>query len=484
MFAQAPEAIQSSEYHYAREERAMRIGFHGAARTVTGSKYLLTYGDYRLLVDCGLFQGDFGLHQRNWKPMAFRAAEVSDVLFTHAHIDHTGYFPRLVKDGFSGRGLASPPTKALLGILLPDSGGLQEEEARWVNKIGSSRHAPALPLYTESDARDSLRLLARIEFGERVMLHPGLQVTLHRAGHILGAAFLEIAYKNRSGEHQTIVFSGDMGRRGIPILHDPEPLPEADYVVMESTYGDRIHEKRDVQGQIKAALEAAFARGGVVVIPAFAVGRTQELLYRLHELFEANQLPRVPVWVDSPMANSVVDLYSRFRAEHDPEMLELENHGHSPLVSPYFRVCRAREDSKLLNQEKGPAVIISASGMATGGRVLHHLLHRLGKRENTILFVGYQAEGTLGRRLLEGETEVKILGEMVRVEAAIELLPTLSAHADSLELMDWLRNAPRPPKAVFLTHGEPAAQEALAAQIRGELGWTVRIPAPDEIVEV
>ena len=462
----------------------MRIGFHGAARTVTGSKYLLSYGDYRLLVDCGLFQGTFALHQRNWQPMAFRPSDVADVLFTHAHIDHTGYFPRLVKDGFAGRGLGSPPTKALLGVLLPDSGGLQEEEARWVNKIGSSRHAPALPLYTEDEARDSLRLLARVEFGEKVQLHPGLQVQLHRAGHILGAAFLELGYKNRSGEHQTLVFSGDLGRRNIPILHDPEPLPEADYVVLESTYGDRVHEKRDVQGQIKDVLEAAFRRGGVVVIPSFAVGRTQELLYSLHELYEANAMPRVPIWVDSPMANSVVDLYCRFRAEHDVAMLEMEDHGDSPLSAPYFRVCRAREDSKLLNEEKGPAIIISASGMATGGRVLHHLLHRLGKPENTVLFVGYQAEGTLGRRLLEGEKEVKILGEMVSVEAAVQLLPSLSAHADSLELIAWLRTAPRAPKAVFLTHGEPAAQEALAGRIRSELGWTVRIPEPDEIAEV
>ena len=236
--------------------------------------------------------------------------------------------------------------------------------------------------------------------------------------------------------------------------------------------------------QIESQIETAFQRGGVVVIPSFAVGRTQELLYRLHELYEANAMTRVPVWVDSPMANSVVDLYCRFRAEHDVEMVEMENHGDSPLVAPYFRICRAREDSKLLNEEKGPAVIISASGMATGGRVLHHLLHRLGRPENTVLFVGYQAEGTLGRRLLEGEKEVKILGEMVKVEAAIELLPSLSAHADSLELLAWLGTAPRPPKKVFLTHGEPAAQEALAERIRSELGWTVGIPEPDEIAEV
>ena len=462
----------------------MKVGFHGAARTVTGSKTLLTYGDYRLLVDCGLFQGGFDLHQRNWRPMPFLPADLGDVLFTHAHIDHAGYFPRLVRDGFRGRGLASPPTKALLSIVLPDSGGLQEEEARWVNKIGSSRHQPALPLYTEAEARESLRLLSRIDFGENVELHPGLHVRLHRAGHILGAAFAEIGYKNRQGEKQVIVFSGDMGRRDIPILRDPEPLPDADFIVMESTYGDRVHEKRDVQGQIRVALEEAFARGGVVVIPAFAVGRTQELLYRLHLLFESGALPRVPVSVDSPMANSVVDLYCRYRSEHDVEMQELEDHGASPLVSPYFRICRTREDSKLLNNENGPAIILSASGMATGGRVLHHLLHRLGRPENTVLFVGFQAEGTLGRRLVEGEKEVKILGEIVKVEAQVKLLPTLSAHADSLELMAWLRTASRAPKAIFLNHGEPAAQEALAQAIRSELGWEVRIPEPDEVAEV
>ena len=462
----------------------MKIGFHGAARTVTGSKYLLTYGSYRLLVDCGLFQGAFETHQRNWRPLPFRAEQVDDVLFTHAHIDHTGYFPRLAKDGFSGRALASPPTKGLLGVLLPDSGGLQEEEARYANKRGFSRHQPALPLYTEADAKTSLRLLARVEFDTPTELHPGLTVTLRRAGHILGAAFVEVRYKDRHGDRRTLVFSGDLGRRGVPILVDPEPLPEASWIVCESTYGNRLHDRTDVKEQLRAELTGAFARGGVVLIPAFAVGRTQEILYHLFELFRDGRLPVVPVFVDSPMANSVVDLYCRYHSEHDLEMRELEEAAGSPLVTPYFTACRAREESKRLNDLKGPAVIVSASGMATGGRILHHLFHRLGQPGTTVLFVGYQAEGTLGRALVSGEREVTVLGEPITVRATIRQMESLSAHADADELMAWLATAPKPPLGVFLTHGEPAAQEALADRVRKELGWTVRIPDQDEVAEV
>lgn len=461
----------------------MKIGFHGAARTVTGSKYLVSLGSYRLLLDCGLFQGGFEMHQRNWQDLPFRPAEVSDVLFTHAHIDHTGYFPKLVREGFAGRGLATPPTKGLLGVMLPDSGGLQEEEARYAAKKGFSRHEKPLPLYTESDARRSLDRLARIDFGERTEVHPGVGVTMHRAGHILGAAFAQIDVPGPGGRKR-VVFSGDLGREGVPILMDPEPLPEADAIVVESTYGDRLHEKTDVKEQLRNALADAFARGGVVLIPAFAVGRTQEVLYHVHELYEAGQLPRVPVYVDSPMANSVVDLYCRYRSEYDVEMRAIDEAEGNPLLAPYFRVCRSREDSKKLNEERGPAVVISASGMATGGRILHHLRLRLGDPRSTVLFVGYQAAGTLGRRLVEGAEEVRVLGDVVPVRAHVQQLPALSAHADADGILAWLRTAPRPPKAVYLTHGEPPAQEALRERIERELGWTVVIPEPDDVVDL
>lgn len=462
----------------------MQIGFHGAARTVTGSKYLLTLDHYRLLVDCGLFQGGFEMHQRNWKPTPFTPASVDDVLFTHAHVDHTGYFPRLAADGFTGRALATPPTKALLGVLLPDSGGLQEEEARFANKKGFSRHSPARPLYTEEDANRSLELLRKIEFGQETPLHKGLKATLHRAGHILGAAFVELRYRDKGSDWKTLVFSGDMGRRGVPILHDPAPLPACDVLVCESTYGDRLHEATDPKEQLRRELEDAFRRGGFTVIPAFAVGRTQEVLYHLFELFEEGRLPKVPVYVDSPMANSVVELYCRYRSEHDVEMQELEDHAGSPLQTPYFTVVRKRDESKKLNLEAGPAVVISASGMATGGRVLHHLYHRLRDARNTVLFVGYQAEGSLGRRLLEGETEVSVLGEPITVKAAIRQIPALSAHADADELIAWMKTAPKAPGTLFLTHGEPAAQDAFAARIRSELGWNVRVPEPGDVAEV
>lgn len=462
----------------------MQIGFHGAARTVTGSKYLLATDHYRLLVDCGLFQGGFEMHQRNWKPLPFEPSSVDDVLFTHAHIDHTGYFPRLAADGFTGRAFATPPTKALLGVLLPDSGGLQEEEARWANKRGYSRHSPARPLYTEEDANRSLRLLHRLEFDQETPLHKRMKAKLHRAGHILGAAFAEIRYRDGDAGWKTVVFSGDMGRRGVPILHDPAPLPACDVLVCESTYGDRLHEPTDPKEQLRRELEEAFGRGGFTVVPAFAVGRTQELLYHLFELFEEGRLPKVPVYVDSPMANSVVELYCRYRSEHDVEMNELEEASGSPLQTPYFTVVRKRDESKKLNFERGPGIVVSASGMATGGRVLHHLFHRLGDARNTVLFVGYQAEGTLGRRLLEGETDVTVMGEGLTVKAAIRQIPALSAHADANELIAWMKTAPAPPKTLFLTHGEPAAQDAFAARIRTALGWNVHVPEPGETVEV
>jgi metallo-beta-lactamase family protein len=462
----------------------MQIGFHGAARTVTGSKYLLTAEKYRLLVDCGLFQGGFEMHQRNWRPMPFEPSSVNDVLFTHAHIDHTGYFPRLAADGFTGRAFATPPTKALLGVLLPDSGGLQEEEARWANKKGYSRHTPARPLYTEEDANRSLRLLNRLEFDQETPLHKGVKAKLHRAGHILGAAFAEIRYRDGDAGWKTVVFSGDLGRRGVPILHDPAPLPACDVLVCESTYGDRLHEPTDPKEQLRRELEEAFGRGGFTVIPAFAVGRTQELLYHLFELFEEKRLPKVPVYVDSPMANSVVELYCRYRSEHDVEMNELEEVSGSPLRTPYFTVVRKRDESKKLNFESGPGIVVSASGMATGGRVLHHLYHRLGDARNTVLFVGYQAEGTLGRQLVEGETDVTVMGQGITVKAAIRQVPALSAHADADELIAWMRTAPAPPKTLFLTHGEPAAQDVFAARIRTELGWNVHVPEPGEVVEV
>jgi metallo-beta-lactamase family protein len=458
----------------------MQIGFHGAARTVTGSKYLLTVDRYRLLVDCGLFQGGPGMQERNFRPMAFRPDQVDDVLFTHAHVDHTGYFPRFVADGFRGRAFATPPTKALLGVLLPDSGFLQEEEARWAAKKGLSARA----LYTEEDATRALELLHRIDFGEEKPLVKGLKATMHRAGHILGAAFVEIRFRDRGGAWRTAVFSGDLGRRGVPILQDPEPLPACDVLVCESTYGDRLHEATDPKEQLRRELEEAFGRGGFTVIPAFAVGRTQEVLYHLFELFEEGRLPKVPVYVDSPMANSVVELYCRYRSEHDVEMQELEDRAGSPLLTPYFTVVRKRDESKKLNDQAGPAVVVSASGMATGGRVLHHLFHRLRDPRSTVLFVGYQAEETLGRRLLEGETEVEVLGEPVPVKAAIRKIPALSAHADADELIAWMKTAPAPPKTLFLTHGEPAAQDAFAARVRSELGWNVAVPAHDDVVEV
>lgn len=462
----------------------MKIGFFGAARTVTGSRHLVDFHGFRVLVDCGLFQGGFELHQRNWQPLPFAEESVDRVVFTHAHIDHSGYFPRFVKMGFAGKALATPPTAALLRYLLPDSGGLQEEEARYANKKGFSRHEVALPLYTEAEAKRSLARIESRAFDRWHTLEHGVQLRFHRAGHILGAGFLEFVQERRGLAPERIVFSGDLGRTGVPILKDPDPLPETDTVVIEATYGDRLHEVTDVKEQLRIALADGFARGGVVLIPAFAVGRTQEILYHLNSLYQEGALPKVPVYVDSPMANSVVELYCKHTSEYDVEMQELDEADGCPLVRPFFHVTRTREESKKLNSLPGPAVIVSASGMATGGRILHHLARRISEPGTTVLFAGYQARGTLGRRLLEGAPEVRLLGAMLPVRAAVKQIPALSAHADADGLMAWLRTAPKPPKRVFLVHGEDEALEGFAARITRELGWDVSIPARDETVTV
>lgn len=454
----------------------MRLGFFGAARTVTGSKTLVSAAGHRLLVDCGLFQGAFETHQRNWEPLPFDPRGLDAVVFTHAHIDHSGFFPRLVREGFDGEALASAPTRALLGVLLPDAGRLQEEEARYGNAHGVSRHSPALPLFTEAEARAAVERVSAAPFGAPRELRSGLTLTLRRAGHILGAAFLELQERTGDAE-RTVVFSGDLGRRAVPILVDPEPLPECGLLVLESTYGDRLHDGEQPRERLAREVKEAVSRGGILLVPAFAVGRTQELLYHLHGLLEERAIPEVPVVIDSPMAASVVDLYLRFRSEHDAEMLHLEENGERPLESRFFRVTKTREESKKLNEARGPMIVISASGMANGGRVQHHLLHRLSDPSTTVLFVGYQAEGTTGRKLLEGAAEIPLLGETVGVKAAIRQITSFSAHADADELLAWVKSAPRPPRRIALNHGEPPALEALAARLRAETGAEVVIPS-------
>ena len=460
------------------------LTFLGATGTVTGSRYLLEAHDRRILVDAGLFQGPKELRLRNWARFPVKPATIDAVVLTHAHIDHTGYLPRLVRQGFAGPTYATPPTRQLLDVLLPDAAHLQEEEARYANKVGSSKHSPALPLFDLSDAKEAIRTLEPTPFGAVTTLHPGLEFRYHRQGHILGAAAVEFRIKVSGGRHITLYFSGDVGRYDVPILRPPEPYPGSTYLVVESTYGDRHHDHTDARETLARVVRETAERGGVLLIPAFAIDRTQEILYFLRELAVEGAIPSLPVYLDSPMARQATATYRRAVREHDAEMRELVNEGVDPLSPPNFTEIGKVDESKRLNASEGPAVIISASGMATGGRILHHLRHRLPDPRNTVLFVGYQAAGTRGRRLLSGEPEVKIFGQMVPVRARIESVSSLSAHADVDELTIWASSAGEKPSTVFVTHGEPESSRALAAHFAERFGWNCVIPEFGETVEL
>ncbi|MCB2082182.1 MAG: MBL fold metallo-hydrolase [Hyphomicrobiales bacterium] len=451
----------------------MKLTFLGATGTVTGSKYLLERGKQRILVDCGLFQGHKELRLRNWDPLPINPASIDAVILTHAHIDHSGYLPLLVRNGFQGKVYCSEATEALCRILLPDSAFLHEEDARRANRYGYSKHHPALPLYTQEDAEAALTLFEPIAFGWPCDVGGGMRVVLSRSGHILGSAFVQVTDGRR-----TVVFSGDIGRMHDPIMHSPAQLQDADYLLVESTYGDRQHAETDPVEEIGEVVRSTVAAGGSVVIPAFAVGRAQLILYCLYQLKQRGMMPDVPVYLDSPMAISATDLFRRFHQEHK---LSAELAERVCDVATYTRTVEA---SKAILQSPMPAVIISASGMATGGRVLHHLKHFITDARNTILFSGFQAGGTRGDRLLRGEKEIKIHGEMFPVRARIENLENMSAHGDYVEILSWLSHFHRPPRQTFITHGEPEAAASLKEKIENAYGWRVTIPEYLESVEL
>lgn len=448
----------------------MKLTFLGATETVTGSKYLLEDSGKKILIDCGLFQGKKDLRLRNWASLPVNPASIDAVLLTHAHLDHSGYIPKLVKAGFKGPVYCSKATFDLCKILLPDSGHIQEEDADSANRHSYSKHHPALPLYTEEDARNALQFFRTVDFGKRYRIGDDFTFSLFRAGHILGAAFIRVT----AGDGTSILFSGDIGRLHDPVMKPPAKIQGADYLVVESTYGDRLHDKDNPADDIEKIVRRTAARGGTLVIPAFAVGRAQALLYYFHLLREEKRIPaNIPIYLDSPMAIDATGVMKKHMSEHrlSPEECEAVCH--------VARYTRTPQESKEIseNHDNMPRIIISASGMATGGRVLHHLKRFVGDERNTVLLAGYQAAETRGDRLARGEKEIKIHGQMWPVRAEIVKLDSMSAHADYEEILTWMGNFSSRPRKVFVTHGEAEAANAMRQKIEDRFGWDAVVPA-------
>jgi len=442
-----------------------RLTFLGANGTVTGSRYLLETAKHRVLVDCGLFQGYKNLRLRNWAEFPVDPASIDAVVLTHAHLDHSGYLPGLVRNGFRGTIWSTAATQALCGILLPDSARLLEEEAEHVNRSGYSKHQPAEPLYTETQAKQALRLFRRAAWDRKVEVVPGLTATFRQQGHILGAAAVTLEHAG-----VRITFSGDIGRAHDPIMRPPSPLAESDWVVTESTYGDRCHSASTLEDDLERVLRRVVARGGVAIFPAFAVGRAQLLLYLIARLQERGVVPRVPVYLNSPMAADVSSLYERYRGDHLLSDADIQ------MLRTNTKIIGSSEESRALNSRHGPMIIVSASGMLTGGRVLYHVQAFGSDPRNAIVLAGYQAGGTRGAALVNGERSLRIYGLDVPIRAEVVSLDSASAHADADEILAWLGSAPTAPRGVFITHGEPDAAEALRVRIDRELKWPARVP--------
>ena len=444
----------------------MKLTFLGATGTVTGSKYLLEGKGHKILIDCGLFQGYKELRLRNWDKLPVNPAEIDAVLLTHAHLDHSGYLPLLIKNGFRGKIYCTHPTKDLCALLLPDSGYLNEEDAKRANKYGYTKHKPALPLYTKADGEKALEYFSPIDFNKEYTLKGGFTFSFHYAGHILGAAGIIIRHEGRSA-----FFSGDIGRLEDMVMRSPESIPAADYLVIESTYGDRLHDKESPLDKLASVVKRTIKRGGVVLIPSFAVGRAQSILYYINELKKQDRIPsNLPVYLDSPMAINATEILCKYADFHKLSQNECN------------KVCDAAEyvhtpdESKALDHSNVPSIIISASGMATGGRILHHLKRFAPEDKNTLLFTGFQAGGTRGDRIVRGESKVKMHGEMVQINAEVDVMHNASAHADYEEIMTLLSSVKHKPIKVFITHGEPASASAMEERIEEKLGWECTIP--------
>lgn len=444
---------------------ALRLKFLGATDSVTGSRYLLEEGDRRILVDCGLFQGYKILRERNRQPFPVPPSSIDAVVLTHAHLDHTGYVPSLVRDGFRGPVYATAGTAELCTLLLPDSGHLLEEEAETALRRKSSRHAVPRPLYTAEDAVRSLERFEPQEFDRRIDLGEGLAFSFRRGGHILGAAQVRVESNGHS-----LHFTGDLGRDDDPLMNPPAPLERCDVLVTESTYGDRAHPRTDPESELGEVVNRVAKRGGVVLIAAFAVGRAETLMLHLSRLIRKRKIPDIPVFLNSPMAVDATEMYQRHRDEHRISDAEFREMYRLPVM------VRTVDESKLLNLRGGPMVIISASGMLTGGRVLHHLEAYAGERKNCIVLSGYQAGGTRGAALLEGAQTLRVYGRDLPIRAEVVSLESLSAHADADAILTWMSHAPAPPRMTFVTHGEIGASDVLRRRIEHELRWPARVP--------
>ena len=456
-----------------------KLTFLGAARTVTGSKYLLEHNGQKVLFDCGLFQGLKDLRLRNWHEFPVPPDSLNAVVLTHAHLDHVGYLPRLVAQGYRGRVFCTPGTKDLSQLVLPDAGRIQEEDARQANKHGYSRHDPALPLFTESDALRALTQLQPLGFERPIEVVPGLSIEFHPAGHLLGSAFIIV----RLAAGPTILFGGDLGRYSRPILPDPSGAIAADIVLVESTYGDREHQPDDSGAQLAEVIKKTAGQHGKLVIPAFAIGRVEEVLYWVRRLEAEHRIPVLPVYVDSPMASEALKYYSARVAELDPDLRPTSGQIYA-FATTRFQTVSSPQQSKELTASRRPAIVISSSGMATGGRVLHHLAAALPDPRNTVLFVGYQAEGTRGRQLVDGAKDVRIHGHSIAVNATVTRIDSMSAHADRGEILRWLGTLGSAPRRLCLVHGEPAPMDALKGLIQERLSWTPHTPAHGETIEL
>jgi metallo-beta-lactamase family protein len=509
--------IPDTIIRYARTGKGHRLSsnvifsltFLGAAGTVTGSKHLLEIGSRRVLIDCGLFQGLKELRLRNWAPLPVDAASVDAVVLTHAHLDHCGYLPRLVSSGFRGRIFCTPATKELCSVVLPDSAHIQEEDAREANRHGFTRHQPALPLYTSADAARALGQFQPVGYERPLPLFvrgqtpyenrkgsdpsDGATVEFINAGHLLGSAYARIKVGDR-----TLLFGGDLGRYGRPVLPDPSPVAEADVLLVESTYGDRLHPPDDDGEALATIVREAAQRGGKLIIPSFAIGRVEEVLYWLKRLEEEKRIPSLPVYIDSPMAIAALQFYAARAQELDADLVWGQTpyeprKGSDPrqslrktaaFATQRMTVVASPQQSADLVASRQPAIVIASSGMATGGRVLHHLAATISNPRNTVMFVGYQAAGTRGRLLVDGAREIRMLGRVLPVAAHIARIDSMSAHADAGEILRWLSNFTRPPQMTYLVHGEPVALDALAQKINAELGWPVHIAAHGESVDL